>query len=194
MRRLPISIQDFAELRQEGYLYVDKTEQIHALLQTGKLLFLARPRRFGKSLLITTLREIFRGNQELFQGLWIEDKLSWEAYPVLLLNFNDIDYREQTLAAALDQYVDRLAAQAAVRLTARDYKSKFLELIVKLSTDQKVVLLVDEYDKPMIDNLTNLTEAQKIRETLRGFYTLIKAMDQYLRFVFITSVLGRQTQ
>ncbi|MEZ4863759.1 MAG: AAA family ATPase [Caldilineaceae bacterium] len=106
MRRLPISIQDFAELRQEDYLYVDKTEQVHALLQTGKLLFLARPRRFGKSLLITTLREIFRGNRALFAGLWIEDKLAWTEYPVLVLNFNDMNYRDFSLAEALRLYLE----------------------------------------------------------------------------------------
>ncbi|MCB0125161.1 MAG: ATP-binding protein [Caldilineaceae bacterium] len=189
MRRLPISIQDFAELRQEGYLYVDKTEQIHALLQTGKLLFLARPRRFGKSLLITTLREIFRGNQELFQGLWIEDKLSWEAYPVLLLNFNDIDYREQTLAAALDQYVDRLAAQAAVRLTSGDYKSKFLELIVQLSETQKVVLLVDEYDKPITDLLENDAKVEEHIGTLKNLYSVLKSTQaDHIHFALFTGV------
>jgi hypothetical protein len=93
-QKLPIGIQSFKDLREEGYLYVDKTELIYKLMNTGKFLFLARPRRFGKSLLTTTLREIFRGNKALFQGLWIEDKIDWQPRPVILINFNDLNYLE----------------------------------------------------------------------------------------------------
>ncbi len=92
MQKLPVGIQDFATLREEGYLYVDKTQQIHTLMETGKFIFLSRLRRFGKSLLVTTLQEIYHGNQDLFQGLWIEDKIDWQPRPVLLVNFNDLNY------------------------------------------------------------------------------------------------------
>lgn len=109
MQKLPIGIQHFTTLREEGYLYVDKTEQIHTLMQTGKFLFLARTRRFGKSLLTTTLREIYRGNKALFQGLWIEDKIDWQPRPVILINFNDVNYRDMSLADALDGYMVKLA-------------------------------------------------------------------------------------
>ncbi len=189
MRRLPISIQDFAELRQGDYLYVDKTEQIHALMQTGKLLFLARPRRFGKSLLITTLREIFRGKRELFHGLWIEDQLDWAEYPVLLFNFNDINYREQSLASALDQYIIRLANQAGITLTAENYKDKFLELIVILSDQERVVLLIDEYDKPITDLLENEAKVQEHIETLKNLYSVLKSTEaDHIHFALFTGV------
>ncbi|MFN8494664.1 MAG: ATP-binding protein [Caldilineaceae bacterium] len=189
MQRLPISIQDFAELRQEGYLYVDKTEQIYALLHTGKLLFLARPRRFGKSLLITTLRELFRGNRTLFEGLWIEDKLDWAAYPVVVLNFNDINYRDLTLAEALRQYMDWLAQQAGLTLEAQDYKSKFLELIVRLSSEQKIVLLIDEYDKPITDLLENDAKVQEHVDTLKNFYSILKSTEtDLIHFALFTGV------
>ena len=92
MQKLPIGIQSFNVLREENYTYVDKTEQIYRLMNTGKFVFLARPRRFGKSLLTTTLREIYRGNKALFQGLWIEDKIDWQPSPVILINFNDLNY------------------------------------------------------------------------------------------------------
>ena len=92
MQRFPIGEQSFRNLREENKIYVDKTRQIYDLLHTGKFVFLARPRRFGKSLLTTTLQELFRGNQALFQDLWIEDKIDWQPHPVILLNFNDLDY------------------------------------------------------------------------------------------------------
>jgi hypothetical protein len=189
VQRLPLSIQDFAELRQEGYLYVDKTEQIYQLLHTGKLLFLARPRRFGKSLLVTTLRELFQGNRTLFTGLWIEDKLTWTPYPVLVLNFNDINYRDLSLAEALRQYMDRLAQQAGLTLAAADYKSKFLELSVLLAADQKIVLLIDEYDKPITDLLENDAKVQEHVDTLKNLYSVLKSTEtDQIHFAFFTGV------
>ena len=135
-QKLPIGIQSFKDLREEGYLYVDKTEMIYKLMNTGKFLFLARPRRFGKSLLTTTLREIFRGNKALFQGLWIEDKIDWQPRPVILINFNDLDYLSQSLEDALTHYMDELAEQYKLMLTASHYKDKFRELIIELSREQ----------------------------------------------------------
>lgn len=189
VRRLPISIQDFAELRREGYLYVDKTQQIYTLLNTSKLLFLARPRRFGKSLLVTTLYEIFRGNRALFEGLWIEDKLDWASYPVLLLNFNDIDYREQRLADALTAYIDQLAASYQLTLAAVHYKDKFRELLIRLSAEQKIVLLIDEYDKPITDLLENDLKAQEHTDTLKNLYSVLKSTEaDCIHFALLTGV------
>lgn len=189
MRKLPISIQDFAELRQEDYLYVDKTEQIYTLLNTSKLLFLARPRRFGKSLLITTLRELFRGNRALFAGLWIEDKVDWTVYPVLFLNFNDIDYREQRLADALTVYLDQLAAAYQLQLEAVQYKDKFRELIIRLSAEQKIVLLIDEYDKPITDLLENEIKVQEHADTLKNLYSVLKSTEtECIHFALLTGV------
>jgi hypothetical protein len=151
MQRLPIGEQSFKRLREENQLYVDKTRQIYDLLNTGRFLFLSRPRRFGKSLLTTTLQELFRGNKALFQGLWIEDKIDWQPRPVILINFNDLNYLSKNLDVALDEHMDRLAANHGLTLTASDYKTKFQELIVRLATDQKIVLLIDEYDKAITD-------------------------------------------
>jgi len=128
MQKLPIGIQHFNLLRQEGYLYVDKTQQIHTLINAGTFLFLSRPRRFGKSLLTTTLRELYLGNRALFQGLWIEDQIDWQPRPVILLNFNDLDYLEQTLAEALTKQMDRIAAEYQFTLQAEQYKERFQEL------------------------------------------------------------------
>ena len=97
MQKLPIGIQSFTVLREENYLYVDKTQQIYELMNVAKFVFLARPRRFGKSLLVTTLREIFGGNKALFHGLWIEDKIDWQPRPVILINFNDLNFLDVRL-------------------------------------------------------------------------------------------------
>jgi hypothetical protein len=189
VRKLPISVQDFGELRREGYLYVDKTEQIYTLLNTSKLLFLARPRRFGKSLLVTTLRELFRGNRTLFAGLWIEDKLDWASYPVLFLNFNDINYLDMSLSEALRQYMDRLAQEAGIILVAEDHKGKFLELILRLSTEQKLVLLIDEYDKPITDLLENDVKVQEHVDTLKNLYSVLKStQNDHIHFALLTGV------
>jgi hypothetical protein len=133
MQKLPIGIQFFDSLREGNFLYIDKTEQIHRLINTGTFVFLSRPRRFGKSLLVSTLQHLFQGHKQLFQGLWIEDKIDWQPRPVLVINFNDLDYREQPLATALTNHLDLLAARHQVQLESEHYKEKFQELIVRLS-------------------------------------------------------------
>lgn len=189
MQKLPIGIQSFTDLREENYIYVDKTELIYKLMNTGKFLFLARPRRFGKSLLTTTLREIFRGNKALFQGLWIEDKIDWQPRPVLLINFNDLNYLEISLSLALTEYMDRLAAEHGLVLTALDYKTKFQELITTLSQSGKVVILFDEYDKAITDLLENEEKVQEHVATLKNFYSVLKSTAaEHLHFVFLTGV------
>ena len=188
-QKLPIGIQSFKDLREEGYLYVDKTELIYKLMNTGKFLFLARPRRFGKSLLTTTLREIFRGNKALFQGLWIEDKIDWQPRPVILINFNDLDYLSQSLEDALTHYMDELAEQYKLMLTTSNYKDKFRELIIELSREQKVVILIDEYDKAITDLLENEQKVQDHVATLKNFYSVLKSTaSEHIHFVFLTGV------
>jgi len=159
-------VQSFRNLREENNLYVDKTRQIYDLLHTGKFVFLSRPRRFGKSLLITTLQELFHGNKALFAGLWIEEKIDWQPRPVILINFNDLDYLSQSLADALTNYMDGLAERQGIILTAAHYKDKFRELIVALSREKKVVILIDEYDKPITDLLKNEHRVQEHIATL----------------------------
>ena len=170
MTKLPIGIQHFTVLREEGYVYVDKTELIYHLLSAGRFLFFARPRRFGKSLLVTTLAELYRGNRALFQGLWIEDKIDWQPRPVILLNFNDLNYLDKPLAQALAEYMDKLAAQQGLTLHATDHKQKFQELITQLAEHGKIVLLVDEYDKPITDLLENEQKVAEHVATLKNFY------------------------
>lgn len=189
MQKLPIGIQDFATLRKEGYLYVDKTQQIHTLMETGKFIFLSRPRRFGKSLLVTTLQEIYHGNQDLFQGLWIEDKIDWQPRPVLLVNFNDLNYRDMNLVTALAKLMDELAGEYGLTLEASDHKGKFRELIIKLSEEQKVVLLVDEYDKAITDLLESEEKVTEHVDTLKTFYSVLKSTAaDHLHFTLLTGV------
>ena len=189
MQKLPIGEQYFARLRERNMLYVDKTEQIYQLMDVGTYLFLARPRRFGKSLLTTTLKEIYRGNRELFHGLWIEDKIDWQPRPVILINFNDVSYRTQSLAEGLTEHMDDLAAEYGISLKAGGYKEKFRELISKLSAESKVVLLIDEYDKPITDLLENEQKLEDHVATLRDFYSVLKSSEgEQLFFTLITGV------
>lgn len=189
MQKLPIGVQSFKTLREENNVYVDKTQLIYELMNVGKFVFLSRPRRFGKSLLTTTLREIFQGNQALFQGLWIEDKIDWQPRPVILINFNDLNYLEKSLAVALDEYMDRLAADYGLTLTGPDYKTKFQELIVQLSATQKVALLIDEYDKAITDLLENEEKVKDHVATLKNFYSVLKSTAaEHLHFTLLTGV------
>lgn len=189
MQKLPIGEQYFARLRERGFVYVDKTEQIYDLMDAGTYLFLARPRRFGKSLLTTTLKEIYRGNRALFQGLWIEDKIDWQPRPVILINFNDVSYRTKSLAQGLTEYMDELAAEHGIALDDGDYKDKFRELIRRLATARKVVLLVDEYDKPITDLLENDQKVEEHVNTLKDFYSVLKSSEgEQLFFTLITGV------
>lgn len=189
MQKLPIGIQHFDHLREEGYLYVDKTEQIYRLINTGTFLFFSRPRRFGKSLLITTLQHLFLGHRQLFTGLWIEDKVDWQPRPVLVINFNDLDYREQPLSTALTQHMDQLAAQQQIELQAEHYKDKFQELIVRLSEHQKLILLIDEYDKPITDLLENAEKVAEHVGVLKNFYSVLKTTAaNHIQWSLLTGV------
>lgn len=187
--KLPIGIQDFRTLREEGYIYVDKTEVIFRLIHTAKFVFLSRPRRFGKSLLTTTLAELFQGHRELFQGLWIEKEIDWLPHPVILINFNDLDYLEMSLGDALTAYMASLARRHGMVLESQGYKARFQELIERLSEQGKVVLLVDEYDKPITDRLENQQQVSEHVEVLKNFYSVLKAAaSHHLHFVLLTGV------
>ncbi len=181
----------FRHIIEGGFLYVDKTQYLYELVRpaTGTY-FLARPRRFGKSLMLSTLEEIFLGNQDLFKGLWIDGSdYDWQPYPVIRFDFssNSVNSAEH-LERLLDYFIAKTARTHQVTLRGFDYQSNFAELIEQVAQTGKVVLLIDEYDKPLIDNLQNLSEAVKIRDLLKNFYTVIKAMDRHLRFVFITGI------
>lgn len=189
MQRLPIGEQSFRNLREDNNVYVDKTRQIYDLLHTGKFVFLSRPRRFGKSLLTTTLQEIFRGNKALFHGLWIEDKIDWQPRPVILINFNALNYIDKPLTQALAEHMDELAQEQGLFLTADDHKGKFRELLAHLGERGKVALLVDEYDKPITDLLENDEKVQDHIATLKNFYSVLKSPEaENLHFTLLTGV------
>lgn len=188
-QKLPIGIQSFGEIRRKGYLYLDKTADIYSLLDGSKFYFLSRPRRFGKSLTLSTIKEIYSGSKELFKGLWIEDKWNWtEKYPVIHISFSSIGYKTSSLKEALLQMLDAEAASHGFALEATTYDQKFKELIQKLSTKGQVVLLIDEYDKPIIDYLDNMPQAKAHQQILKAFYSVIKDSDPYIQFLLITGV------
>jgi hypothetical protein len=191
MKRLPVGIQTFRDIVQNDYLYVDKTEKIFDLVNNPKgVYFLSRPRRFGKSLLISTLNEIFEGEKELFKGLWIyKADYAWEKRPIVRIDFSKSKARNSDeLINYIVYQLDKTAQLYGITLEQTQYDIKFDELLTKLSEINKVVVLIDEYDKPIIDNIENKELAIELREILKGFYTIIKACDEYIRFVLLTGV------
>ena len=191
MKNLPIGIQTFRDIIQNDYLYVDKTEKIFDLVKNPKgVYFLSRPRRFGKSLLISTLNEIFEGKKELFKGLWIYNAdYAWEKHPVVRIDFSKSKARnEDELINYIVYQLDKIAQAYGITLRQTQYDIKFDEILTQLSQINKIVILIDEYDKPIIDNIENKELAVELREILKGFYTIIKACDEHIRFVFLTGV------
>lgn len=194
MQQLPIGEQNFAKMRQSNMLYVDKTEHIYRLLQGSNYNFLSRPRRFGKSLTLSTIRNIFQGEKELFKGLWIENQWDWSVkHPVVHLSFNQIGYAEIGLAAALTKALRQVADDFGVEVKSATPGLLLRELILAMAAKHgTVVLLIDEYDKPLIDflNKNELSIAKENRATLKSFYSGLKddAAQAALRFFLITGV------
>ena len=188
--KLPIGIQDFAELRNGGYVYVDKTQPIQRLLTASKYYFLSRPRRFGKSLTLSTIKCIYQGKRELFEGLWIENQWDWtQTNPVIFFSINKLDYQGVGLEAALQQAVLSAATEYQITLKGNTLKSQFSELLEAVATQHgKVVLLIDEYDKPLIDYLDNMSLAKTHQQIMKTFYSVLKDSDPYLQFMIITGV------
>ncbi|MFZ4660020.1 MAG: AAA family ATPase [Caldilineaceae bacterium] len=190
---LPVGIPTFRDIINGGYLYVDKTPLIYELIRNPKgIYFLARPRRFGKSMLVSTLLEIFTGNRELFRDLWLYDSpYGWEQHPVIHLDFNYYSARSVTeLETSLKYFLQKTAAAYDITLTDTLYYIQFGELIRGLAEkyQKQVVVLIDEYDRPLIDCMTNLEEAKRVRNFLKGFYRVLKSSDAQLRFIFLTGI------
>jgi hypothetical protein len=192
MKKLPIGIQTFSEIINEDYLYIDKTGIAYSLIDRFKYAFLSRPRRFGKSLFLDTLHNIFEGNRELFRGLLIEDQWNWEVkYPVINIGFGGGIHSQEILRKKLFYILNDNQERLDIRCVEKEDPSQcFAELIKKAyeKYHQKVVILIDEYDKPILDNIENIPQALLIRNGLREFYTTIKDNDRYLRFAFLTGV------
>ena len=192
-RKLPIGIQDFEKLRTGNNIYVDKTRYIYKLLQSDASYFLGRPRRFGKSLFLSTLNYYFLGKKELFEGLAIAGlEKEWIKYPVIYIDFNKAVYTDvKTLNNVLDYILDNYEKQWGIeKNTLAELPLRFDNLIRKMYevTGLKVVVLVDEYDKPLLGTMDNLDTNDEIRAALKGFYGVLKNADAYLHFVLLTGV------
>jgi hypothetical protein len=193
MKKLPIGRQHFAGIIQEDLLYVDKTRQIYEMLEAGNLYFLSRPRRFGKSLLVSTLKEIFEGNQGLFKNLYIGEKTNynWKAYPVLTFNFASYGHKVESLAASLKGELQDIATTYQIQLKKTNLSEQVKELIAGIAQQKgPVALLIDEYDKPLVDFFTEPEKSKKNQDVLRDFFSPLKDLDAngFLRFLFITGV------
>ncbi len=191
LKPLPTTTATFRKIIEGNFLYIDKTEYIYHLVhQATGAYFLSRPRRFGKSLFISTLEELFDGNRELFNGLWITGSdYEWPVHPVIRLDLSL--YPSATpddLKENLKLYLQYVAEKYHVTLHPGPYYAQFGDLIRQLSVETQVVVLIDEYDKPLLDHITDLPTAKQIRDILKGFYTVIKAMESRIRLAFITGV------
>lgn len=189
--KYPLGIQTFSHIREENYVYVDKTALIHQLITTGKTYFLSRPRRFGKSLLISTIEALFRGDKSLFEGLAIANAdYEFTAHPVIKFEFSKDEFATaDNLRDYINSAVTDIAEFYGIELRDQSYNLRFNELVVKLhrQTDKQVVLLIDEYDKPILNNLFE-DELAEIKKVIAAFYGVIKPLDEHLKFVFITGV------
>ena len=192
MKKLPIGIQTFKNIMTENYCYVDKTHYISRLVGEGKYYFLSRPRRFGKSLFLSTLNSAFSGQRELFQGLFLEKNWDWEQkWPVIHISFGAGVCRSiEDIRISFDEILYDHTQEYGISLVKKSLKGKFAELIYLLyqQENQQVVILVDEYDKPILDNISDTQTAIAIREELKNIYSVIKDSDPYIKFAFITGV------
>ncbi|EGQ14508.1 hypothetical protein HMPREF9136_1469, partial [Prevotella dentalis DSM 3688] len=191
-KKYPIGIQNFESLIADGYTYVDKTEMVYRLASMGRYYFLSRPRRFGKSLLISTLEAYFAGRKDLFQGLAIEKlEQEWTQYPVLHLDLNNQKYDSpESLVQILDVNVAAWEDRYGRNERESTLSLRFAGVIQRAyeQTGQRVVVLVDEYDKPLLQAIGNENLQAEFRATLKAFYSVLKTQDRYIRLGFLTGV------
>lgn len=191
-KKLPIGIQSFAKIRSGGFYYVDKTAFALKLADAAGYFFLSRPRRFGKSLFLDTLKELFEANQALFVGLQIHDVWDWsQRFPVIRISFGGRTLQDASaLAASLHQQLEEHERKFALPARYDNHPGRLRDLIARLhqQSGQRVVILIDEYDKPILDQITNQPIALAMREALKDFYSVVKDSDADLRFVFLTGV------
>jgi hypothetical protein len=192
LKNLPIGIQNFESLRNDGYLYVDKTALVYKLVTTGRYYFLSRPRRFGKSMLLSTLHAYFDGKKELFEGLAISElEKDWIKYPVLHIDLNVGEYKTpDELKSKLSLFLSQCEDLYGRNENEKTLGTRFEGVIRRAyeQTGQRVVILVDEYDKPILQTLDNEELQASYRSTLKGFYGALKSMDGYIKFALLTGV------
>jgi len=189
---LPIDLSTFSIMITGNYLYIDKTQYIYNLFSGGaRYYFLSRPRRFGKSLLISTLKELFSGNRALFKNLWIDSSdYHWTQHPVIHLDFGTIAHNTpQDMEASLSWRLHSIAQDYGISITkTAGVYDQLSDLVKQLAKINKVVILIDEYDKPMLDHISNVPKANLMKDAIRGMYDVIKGLDEHLRAVFVTGV------
>lgn len=190
--KYPVGVQNFDSLRKEGFLYIDKTSMIYQIAQGGRYYFLSRPRRFGKSLLISTMEAYFKGQRELFDGLKLAElETEWMVYPVLHLDLNAEKYdTKESLDVVLDMNLNKWEKEFEVETQGKTLSSRFKEVIRRAyeKTGMKVVVLVDEYDKPLLQTIDHQELQDDYRATLKAFYGVLKSSDQYIKLAFLTGV------
>lgn len=192
IQRYPVGIQSFEEIRSGGYVYVDKTAIVDRLIKEGKYYFLSRPRRFGKSLLLSTIEAYFLGRRDLFEGLAL-DRLTdeWEPHPVLHLDLNNRNYHSlESLFAELNANLEKWESIYGTQKRERAPEERFEYIIEQAyaQTGKKAVILIDEYDKPLLNAVDDKSLSDKFRGILKGFYGNLKTMDRYIKFAMLTGV------
>ena len=191
MKKLPLGKQTYSKLIVDGFIYIDKTEYLYNMITNGSAYFLSRPRRFGKSLTVSTLKEIFKGNKELFKCTYIYNSdYDWKEHPIVQFDFSkyDADKSASELNGVISSIIDSTASDYNVTLSGTIVTQRFAELLEKLSKTEQVIVLIDEYDNPLISNITDIDKAKKIKDILKGFYKIIKSCDEYVKFAFLTGV------
>lgn len=190
--KYPIGIQNFGEVRRNGYAYVDKTALLYKLVSEGKYYFLSRPRRFGKSLFLSTLESYFCGEKELFDGLAVSElEHDWKSYPILHLDLNSREYKdESSLEAELNRHLEAWEKLYGDEYKERALEERFIHVINHAyeKTGKQVVILVDEYDKPLLQAIGNDALLAAYRSKLKAFYSVLKTLDAKIRFAFLTGV------
>jgi hypothetical protein len=192
MKTLPVGTQTFSIIRENDYLYVDKTKYILKMINDGRINFLSRPRRFGKSLLISTIEELYKGNEKLFKDLYIHSKWNWdETNPVIKLDLSAVkNVNSEELEERLIEIIKNIGQDFGIELNSNSSQGMFDSLILELHRlfNKRIVVLIDEYDAPLTDSLENLELFKKNRDILQSLYSLLKTRDEYLQFIFITGV------
>ena len=190
--KYPIGIQDFEDLQRNGYAYVDKTNFVYKLADEGKYYFLSRPRRFGKSLFLSTLEAYFQGKKELFKGLAIYDlETEWKKYPIFHIDLNTANFREKdSLYTVLNDYLTTWESKYGTRESEATLALRFKGVIARAAEKEGcgVVILIDEYDKPILQTLREPELQAEHRAQLKAFYSVLKTQDRYIKFAFLTGV------
>lgn len=188
----PVGVETFAEIIEDKYIYVDKTELIYQLIQANKYIFLSRPRRFGKSLLLSTIEAYFSGLRELFDGLWLGQAqgVDWTPYPVLRLNFVSSKNDNEDLTELIDRHLSKWESQLNITDHRKSLGQRFFNIIEHTyeTTGSRVVVLIDEYDKALTGTMDNLDQHEQVKDILKPVFSVLKDADRYIRFAMLTGV------